>query len=106
MSEYDQVAADMPGEFRVLWRAEVSSTNDELRVLAEQGMGEGLVLIGEEQKAGAGGAGRLGFLRRVVGWRSLYCYARLRTRGFGIGCRWWLGWRLLRRWRNLEWWLR
>lgn len=61
MSEYDQVAAYMPGNFRVLWRAEVSSTNDELRVLAEQGTGEGLVLIGEEQKAGRGRRGAAWF---------------------------------------------
>lgn len=61
MSEYDQVAANLPGEFRVLWRAEVSSTNDELRVLAEQGTGEGLVLIGEEQKAGRGRRGAAWF---------------------------------------------
>ncbi|MGJ8642505.1 MAG: biotin--[acetyl-CoA-carboxylase] ligase [Luteolibacter sp.] len=61
MSEYDQVAASLPGEFRVLWRAEVSSTNDELRVLAEQGTGEGLVLIGEDQKAGRGRRGAAWF---------------------------------------------
>lgn len=51
----------MPGDFRVLWRAEVSSTNDELRALAEQGTGEGLVLIGEEQKAGRGRRGAAWF---------------------------------------------
>lgn len=61
MNEYDQVAAGLPGEFRVLWRAEVSSTNDELRVLAEQGMGEGLVMIGEEQRAGRGRRGAAWF---------------------------------------------
>ena len=61
MSEYDEVAAGMPGEFRVLWRAEVSSTNDELRILAEQGMGAGLVLVGEDQKAGRGRRGAAWF---------------------------------------------
>ena len=61
MNEYDQVAAGLPGEFRVLWRAEVSSTNDELRVLAEQGMGEGLVMIGEVQRAGRGRRGAAWF---------------------------------------------
>lgn len=61
MSEYDQVAASLPGEFRVLWRAEVSSTNDELRELAEKGTHEGMVLIGEEQKAGRGRRGAAWF---------------------------------------------
>lgn len=61
MNEYDQVAANMPGEFRVLWRSQVSSTNDELRILAEQGVGEGLVLIGEEQTAGRGRRGAAWF---------------------------------------------
>ncbi|MEP2777690.1 MAG: biotin--[acetyl-CoA-carboxylase] ligase [Luteolibacter sp.] len=61
MSEYNQIAADMPGEFRVLWREKVSSTNDELRELAEKGTAEGLVLIGEEQAAGRGRRGAAWF---------------------------------------------
>ncbi|QTN31833.1 biotin--[acetyl-CoA-carboxylase] ligase [Akkermansiaceae bacterium] len=47
----------MPDPFRVLWRETVSSTNDELRALAEKGMAEGLVLVAEEQLAGRGRRG-------------------------------------------------
>ena len=57
MSDFDEVAALLPDPFRVLWRDKVSSTNDELRELAEKGMGEGLVLICEEQSAGRGRRG-------------------------------------------------
>jgi BirA family biotin operon repressor/biotin-[acetyl-CoA-carboxylase] ligase len=57
MSDFDHIAAQMPDPFRLLWRETVSSTNDELRVLAEQGMAEGLVLVAEEQTAGRGRRG-------------------------------------------------
>jgi transcription termination factor NusA len=57
MSDFDQVAARLPDPFRILWREKASSTNDELRALAENGMGEGLVLIAEEQSAGRGRRG-------------------------------------------------
>ncbi|MFK7851545.1 MAG: biotin--[acetyl-CoA-carboxylase] ligase [Akkermansiaceae bacterium] len=57
MSAFDDVAAQMPDPFRLLWKESVSSTNDALRVLAEQGMGEGLVLVAEEQTKGRGRRG-------------------------------------------------
>ena len=57
MSDFDHIAARMPDPFRLLWRETVSSTNDELRALAEKGMAEGLVLVAEEQTAGRGRRG-------------------------------------------------
>lgn len=57
MSNFQHIAARMPDPFRLLWRERVSSTNDELRTLAEQGMPEGLVLVAEEQTAGRGRRG-------------------------------------------------
>jgi len=57
MSDFDSIAARMPDPFRLLWRETVSSTNDELRTLAGQGMPEGLVLVAEEQTAGRGRRG-------------------------------------------------
>lgn len=61
MSAYDEVAAQMPDPFRLLWREKVSSTNDELRILAEQGTAEGLVLVAGEQTAGRGRRGAAWF---------------------------------------------
>ncbi|MGJ8632508.1 MAG: biotin--[acetyl-CoA-carboxylase] ligase [Luteolibacter sp.] len=57
MNEFNEVALRLPDPFRVLWRETVSSTNDELRELAEKGTTEGLVLICEEQSAGRGRRG-------------------------------------------------
>ena len=57
MSDFDHIAAQLPDPFRLLWREKVSSTNDELRALAEKGMAEGLVLVAEEQVAGRGRRG-------------------------------------------------
>lgn len=57
MNGYGHIAAQMPDPFRLLWREKVSSTNDELRELAEKGMAEGLVLVAEEQAAGRGRRG-------------------------------------------------
>lgn len=57
MSVFSKIAPSLPDPFRLLWRETVSSTNDELRVLAEQGMAEGLVLVAEEQTAGRGRRG-------------------------------------------------
>jgi BirA family biotin operon repressor/biotin-[acetyl-CoA-carboxylase] ligase len=57
MSDFAHIAAQMPDPFRLLWREKVSSTNDELRLLAEKGMAEGLVLVAEEQVAGRGRRG-------------------------------------------------
>jgi BirA family biotin operon repressor/biotin-[acetyl-CoA-carboxylase] ligase len=57
MSGFGHIAAQMPDPFRLLCREKVSSTNDELRELAEKGMAEGLVLVAEEQTAGRGRRG-------------------------------------------------
>lgn len=57
MNEFSDIASQLPDPFRLLWREQVGSTNDELRKLAEQGIGEGLVLVAEEQTAGRGRRG-------------------------------------------------
>ncbi len=57
MNGFAEAAALMPDPFRILWKEEVGSTNDELRKLAENGLGEGLVLIAENQTAGRGRRG-------------------------------------------------
>lgn len=57
MNEYAEIAESLPDPFRILWRARVGSTNDELGILARQGCGEGLTLIAEEQSAGRGRRG-------------------------------------------------
>jgi|AntRauTorckE6833_2_1112554.scaffolds.fasta_scaffold12284_4 BirA family biotin operon repressor/biotin-[acetyl-CoA-carboxylase] ligase len=57
MNEFEQVAGQMPDPFRVLWREQVSSTNDALRELAEKGMAEGLVMVTDDQTAGRGRRG-------------------------------------------------
>jgi BirA family biotin operon repressor/biotin-[acetyl-CoA-carboxylase] ligase len=62
MSSFDHVAASLPDPFRLLWREKVSSTNDELRALAEKGTAEGLILVADEQTAGRG--------RRGAAWLS------------------------------------
>lgn len=62
MSEFSDIAAQLPDPYRLLWRESVGSTNDELRKLAEQGMAEGLVLVADEQTAGRG--------RRGAAWIS------------------------------------
>lgn len=61
MSPFDDIAAQMPDPFRILWREKVSSTNDGLRELAVNGMAEGLVLVAEEQTAGRGRRGAAWF---------------------------------------------
>jgi BirA family biotin operon repressor/biotin-[acetyl-CoA-carboxylase] ligase len=57
MSAFTEIAASLPDPFRILWRETVSSTNDELRALAEKGSSEGLILIAHEQTAGRGRRG-------------------------------------------------
>jgi BirA family transcriptional regulator, biotin operon repressor / biotin---[acetyl-CoA-carboxylase] ligase len=57
MNNFQHIASHLPDPFRLLWREQVGSTNDELRKLAEQGMAEGLVLVAEEQVAGRGRRG-------------------------------------------------
>ncbi len=57
MNGFEEMAVRLPEPYRLLWRERVGSTNDELRVFAEHGMGEGLVLVAEEQVAGRGRRG-------------------------------------------------
>jgi len=56
-NDFQDIAAELPDRFRLLWRERVGSTNDELRKLAEQGTDEGLVLVADEQTAGRGRRG-------------------------------------------------
>lgn len=56
-NDFQHIAAQLPDPYRMLWREQVGSTNDELRKLAEQGMAEGLILVAEEQTAGRGRRG-------------------------------------------------
>lgn len=54
-------AAEFPQPYRLLVRENAGSTNDELRVLAESGAGEGLVLLALHQTAGRGRRGAAWF---------------------------------------------
>ncbi len=54
-------AASFPAPFRLLIRESVESTNDEVRVLAQAGAPDGLVLLAERQTAGRGRRGAAWF---------------------------------------------
>lgn len=54
-------AAAFPDPFRLLVRESVESTNDEVRVLAESGAPDGLVVLAERQTAGRGRRGAAWF---------------------------------------------
>lgn len=54
-------AADFPEPYRLLVRETATSTNDELRALADSGAGEGLVLLALHQTAGRGRRGAAWF---------------------------------------------
>ena len=56
-----EAAADFPEPFRLLIRDSVESTNDEVRVLAQAGALDGLVLLAERQTAGRGRRGAAWF---------------------------------------------
>ena len=56
-----EAAADFPEPFRLLIRESVESTNDEVRVLAQAGALDGLVLLAERQTAGRGRRGAAWF---------------------------------------------
>jgi BirA family biotin operon repressor/biotin-[acetyl-CoA-carboxylase] ligase len=60
--DFATAAAEFPDPFRLLVRETAASTNDELRVLAENGAPDGLVLLAMEQTAGRG--------RRGASWFS------------------------------------
>ncbi len=62
MSEnFNDLAAGFPEPFRLLVRETVESTNDDVRILAEAGAADGLVLIAERQTAGRGRRGAAWF---------------------------------------------
>ncbi|MES2922465.1 MAG: biotin--[acetyl-CoA-carboxylase] ligase [Verrucomicrobiota bacterium] len=59
--EFMEAASDFPEPFRLLIRESVESTNDEVRVLAQAGAPDGLVLLAERQTAGRGRRGAAWF---------------------------------------------
>lgn len=59
--DFSEVAADFPEPFRLLVRDSVASTNDEIRVLAEAGAADGLILLAGMQTAGRGRRGAAWF---------------------------------------------
>ena len=59
--DFTIAAADFPEPFRLLVREKEASTNDELRMLAEKGAPDGLVLLAMEQTAGRGRRGAAWF---------------------------------------------
>lgn len=59
--EFMAAAAGFPEPFRLLIRESVESTNDEVRVLAQAGAPDGLVLLAECQTAGRGRRGAAWF---------------------------------------------
>lgn len=61
MEDFTSIAADLPDPFRLLVKASVGSTNDELRKLAEAGTQEGLIVLAEKQTEGRGRRGAAWF---------------------------------------------
>lgn len=61
MDNFAAAAAGFPDPFRLLIRDSVQSTNDDVRVLADGGAPEGLVLLGLKQLAGRGRRGAAWF---------------------------------------------
>jgi BirA family biotin operon repressor/biotin-[acetyl-CoA-carboxylase] ligase len=59
--DFNTTAADFPDPFRLLVRESVGSTNDELRILAQAGAADGLILLAEQQTAGRGRRGAAWF---------------------------------------------
>lgn len=59
--DFSQAAAEFPDPFRLLVRETTTSTNDEIRALAENGAAHGLVLLALEQIAGRGRRGAAWF---------------------------------------------
>src|SRR6478735_9128147 len=59
--DFTRVAADFPEPFRLLVRESVESTNDEVRILAQTGAPDGLVVLAERQTAGRGRRGAAWF---------------------------------------------
>ncbi|MES2659249.1 MAG: biotin--[acetyl-CoA-carboxylase] ligase [Verrucomicrobiota bacterium] len=59
--DFNAAAADFPEPFRLLVRESVESTNDEVRVLAQAGAPDGLIILAERQTAGRGRRGAAWF---------------------------------------------
>lgn len=59
--DFNAAAADFPDPFRLLLKESVESTNDEVRVLAQAGGPDGLVILAERQTAGRGRRGAAWF---------------------------------------------
>ncbi len=59
--DFTVAAADFPEPFRLLVRESVESTNDEVRVLAQAGAADGLIVLAECQTAGRGRRGAAWF---------------------------------------------
>ena len=59
--DFNAVAADFPDPFRLLVRESVESTNDEVRLLAQSGAPDGLIILAEQQTAGRGRRGAAWF---------------------------------------------
>jgi len=61
MEDFTAIGPDLPDPFRLLIREKVHSTNDEVRVLAEAGAPDGLIILAREQLAGRGRRGAAWF---------------------------------------------
>jgi BirA family biotin operon repressor/biotin-[acetyl-CoA-carboxylase] ligase len=59
--DFNTAAAAFPDPFRLLIREAVESTNDDLRLLGQAGIPEGLILLAEHQTAGRGRRGAAWF---------------------------------------------
>ena len=59
--DFPAAAADFPEPFRLLVRESVESTNDEVRMLAQAGAADGLIVLAECQTAGRGRRGAAWF---------------------------------------------
>ncbi len=59
--DFKTAAANFPEPFRLLIRETVGSTNDEVRILAQAGAAEGLILLAERQTDGRGRRGAAWF---------------------------------------------
>lgn len=62
MDDFSAIAADLPDPFRLILRETAGSTNDEVRLLAEAGYPEGIVVLAHRQTRGRG--------RRGAAWIS------------------------------------
>ncbi len=60
-ADFTSISEGLPEPFRVLIRETVTSTNDEIRELAQAGAADGLILLAERQTAGRGRRGAAWF---------------------------------------------